>query len=60
MRISNILVLTLRCKLINFAFQISLPFFSEKLAGFTSYIFQIILIYFTLMQVLQFHFFPLI
>jgi hypothetical protein len=40
--VSNVLVLTVHCKLINFIFQIFILFISEMLADFMSYIVQII------------------
>jgi hypothetical protein len=43
----DVLALTVRCKLINFVLHIFLLFIPEISAGFTSYIVQIILIYFT-------------
>jgi hypothetical protein len=41
-QVSNVLVLTVRCKLINFVFQIFPLFIPEMPAGFMSYIVQII------------------
>jgi hypothetical protein len=46
-QVSDVPVLTVRCKLVNFVFQILPLFIPEMSAGFTSYIFQIIPIYFT-------------
>jgi hypothetical protein len=47
MQVSNVLVLTVRFKLINFVFQILPLLIPEMPAGFTSYIVLIIPIYFT-------------
>jgi hypothetical protein len=44
-QVSNVLVLTVRFKLINFVFQIFLLFVPEMPASFTSYIVQIITIF---------------
>jgi hypothetical protein len=46
-QISDVLVLTAHCKLINFVFQILPSLFSEISAGFAIYIVHIIPIYFT-------------
>jgi hypothetical protein len=43
---ANVLVLTVRCKIINFAYQIFPLFIPEMSAGSTSYIVQVIHIYF--------------
>jgi hypothetical protein len=48
---SDVLVLTVRCKLINFAFPTIPLFIPEMSAGFTPYIVQVILIYFTRRQI---------
>jgi hypothetical protein len=45
--VSDVLFLTVRCKLINFAFQMFSLFIAEMSAGNTSYIVQVIPIYFT-------------
>jgi hypothetical protein len=47
-QVSDVLVLTVRCKHINFVFQIFPIFIPEISAGFTSYLVQIIPIYFSL------------
>jgi hypothetical protein len=45
-QVSDVLVLTVRCKLINFVFQMFPLFIPEISAGFASYINHVILIYF--------------
>jgi hypothetical protein len=47
MQVSDVLVLTVCCKLVNFVFQMFPLFIPEMSAGFTSYIVQIIPIYCT-------------
>jgi hypothetical protein len=59
-QVSGVLVLTVRCRLINFVFQIFSFFNPEVSAGFTSYIVQIIRIYFAwMLYPLQFCLFSL-
>jgi hypothetical protein len=58
-QVSDVLVLTVRCKLINFVVQIFLIFIPVISAGFTFYIVQIIPIYFAwILQSLQIGLFP--
>jgi hypothetical protein len=60
-KVSDVHVLTVHCKLINFVFHIFPLFIPELSAGFTSYIVQVIPIYFTwILLPLQFSLFPLI